>query len=151
MGTAATPTRANRTITVDFRDEATYFRVIKDGKAFIEFVLAFLLSLGFQLKHQAACRGGRGLTRHSHYVRVRLGGVTIWRMQCTRCKAVFTVLPHFILRYRQMPPDVARNALLATHGGLSLELCAVMCHISPMALYRLICALGQTASQHPYS
>src|SRR5712692_8396579 len=59
------------------------------------------------------------------------------------CKAVFTVLPHFVLRYRQMPPEVARNALLATHGGLSLELCAVICHISPMALYRLVCALGQ--------
>jgi hypothetical protein len=143
MDTAAKPTRANRTITVDFRDEATYFRLIKDGKAFVEFVLAFLLSLGFQLKHQATCRGGGCLTRHSHYVRVRLGGVTIWRMQCTRCKAVFTVLPHFILRSRQMRPDVARNALMATHGGLSLELCAVLCHISPMALYRLICALGQ--------
>jgi hypothetical protein len=35
MGTAATPTRENRTITVDFRDEATYFRLIGDGKAFI--------------------------------------------------------------------------------------------------------------------
>jgi len=56
---------------------------------------------------------------------------------------VFTVLPHFVLRYRQMPPEVARDALLATHGGLSLELCAVIGHISPMALYRLICALGQ--------
>src|ERR1700752_4298628 len=41
-----------------------------------------------------------------------------------------------------MRPEVARNALLATHGGLSLELCAVICHISPMALYRLVCALG---------
>ena len=41
-----------------------------------------------------------------------------------------------------MHPDVARNALLATHGGLSLELCAVICHLSPMALYRLVCALG---------
>src|SRR5438876_9206528 len=41
-----------------------------------------------------------------------------------------------------MRSDVARNALLATHGGLSLELCAVIGHISPMALYRLICALG---------
>jgi hypothetical protein len=38
---------------------------------------------------------------------------------------------------------MARNALLATQGGLSLELCAVICHISPMALYRLLCALGQ--------
>jgi hypothetical protein len=143
MGTAAKPTRENRTITVDFRDEATYFRLIKDGKAFVAFVLAFLRALGFQLKHQATCRGGRGLTRHSPDVRVRLGGVTIWRMPCTRCKAVFTVLPHFVLRYRQMRPDVARNALLATHGGLSWGLCAVTCHLSPMALYRLICALGQ--------
>ena len=41
-----------------------------------------------------------------------------------------------------MRPAVARNALLATHGGLSLELCAVLYHISPMALYRLVCALG---------
>jgi hypothetical protein len=42
-----------------------------------------------------------------------------------------------------MHPEVARHALLAMHGGLSLELCAVIEHISPMALYRLICALGQ--------
>jgi hypothetical protein len=42
-----------------------------------------------------------------------------------------------------MRPDVAQNALLATHGGLSLELCAAIGHLSPMALYRLICALGQ--------
>jgi hypothetical protein len=55
---------------------------------------------------------------------------------------VFTVLPHFVLRYRQMRPDVARDALLATYGGLSLELCAVLYHISPMALYRLVCAFG---------
>ena len=142
LDTAATQTRRNRTITVDFQDETTYFRLLDDGKAFVEFVLAFFLALGFQLKHQATCDGGGCLTRHSHYVRVRLGGLAIWRLQCTRCRAVFTVLPHFVLRYRQMHPDVARDALLATHGGLSLELCAVMCHISPMALYRLVCALG---------
>src|SRR2546428_1989768 len=41
-----------------------------------------------------------------------------------------------------MRPEVARDALLATHGGLSLELCAVLYHISPMALYRLVCAFG---------
>jgi hypothetical protein len=41
-----------------------------------------------------------------------------------------------------MHPEDARNALLATHGGLSLELCAVLCHISPMAVYRLVCAFG---------
>jgi hypothetical protein len=143
LATAAARTRQNRTITVDFHDEATYFQLLGDGKAFVEFVLAFLLALGFQLKHKATCRGGGCLTRHSHYVRVRLGGLTIWRLQCTTCKAVFTVLPHFVLRYRQMRPEVARNALLAMHGGLSLELCAVISHISPMALYRLVCALGR--------
>src|SRR5438067_10010102 len=143
MGKAAKQTRENRTVTVDFRDEATYFQLLGDGKAFLECILVFLLAFGFQLKHKASCRGGGCLTRHSHYVRVRLGGVTIWRIQCTTCKAVFTILPHFVLRYRTMRPEVARDALLATHGGLSLEWCAVVCNISPMALYRVICALGQ--------
>src|SRR6266436_2222166 len=142
MGIAAKQTRENRTITVDFQNEATYFQLLADGRAFVECVLAFILSLGFQLKHKATCSGGGYLTRHSHYVRVRLGGLTIWRIQCTTCRAVFTVLPHFVLRYRQMRPDVARDALLATHGGLSLEICAVLYHISPMALYRLVCAFG---------
>src|ERR671931_1196437 len=143
MGQAAKRTRENRTITVDFRDDATYLQLLGNGKAFVEFVCAFLLSLGFQLTHKATCRGGGGLTRHSHYVRAGLGGLTIWRVQCTMCKAVFTVLPHFVLRYRQIRPEVARDALLATHGGLSLELCAVICHLSPMALYRLVCAFGR--------
>ncbi len=135
-------TRENRTITVDFQNETTYFQLLGDGKAFLECVLAFLFALGFQLKHKATCRGGGCLTRHSHDVRVRLGGLTIWRLQCTTCQAVFTVLPHFVLHYRQMRPEVARDALLATHGGLSLEICAVLYHISPMALYRLVCAFG---------
>ena len=142
MGKATKQTRENRTITVDFRDEATYCQLLGDGKAFLECVLAFMLSLGFQLTHKATCGGGGCLTRHSHYVRVRLGGVTLWRIQCTTCKAVFTVLPHFVLRSRQMRPEVARDALLAIHGGLSLELCAVLYHLSPMALSRLVCACG---------
>src|SRR2546427_6693443 len=143
MGKASKQTRTNRTITIDFQNETTYFQLLGDGKAFVECVLAFLLALGFQLAHKATCRGGGCLTRYSHYARARLGGLTIWRIQCTTCKAVFTVLPHFVLRYRQMRPEVAREALLATHGGLSLELCAVIHHISPMALYRLVCAFGQ--------
>ena len=119
-----------------------YVQLLGDSKAFVEFVVAFLLSLGFQLKHKAHCSSGGCLTRHSHYLRVRLGGLTIWRVQCTTCRAMFTILPHFVLRYRQMRPEVARDALLATHGGLSLEVCAVISHISPMALYRLLCAVG---------
>jgi hypothetical protein len=142
MRNTAGQTRENRTITVDFQNEATYVQLLGDGKAFVECVLAFILSIGFQLTHKATCGSGGCLTRHSHDVRVRLGSLAIWRVQCTMCKAVFTVLPHFVWRYRSMRPEVARDALLATHGGLSLELCAVIGHISPMALYRVVCAFG---------
>ena len=77
MGTTAKPTRENRTITVDFRSEATYFQLLGDGKAFLECVLTFVMSLGFQCTHKATCRGGGCLTRHAHDVRVRLGGLII--------------------------------------------------------------------------
>jgi hypothetical protein len=45
MAQAAVRTRHNRTITVDFHNEATYRQLLGDGKAFIECVLAFLLAL----------------------------------------------------------------------------------------------------------
>ena len=88
MGPTTKPTRQNRTITVDFHDESTYFQLLSDGKAFVELILAFMLSIGFQLTHKATCTGGGCLTRHSHYARVRLGGLTIWRIQCTSCIGV---------------------------------------------------------------
>jgi hypothetical protein len=143
MGQRAKPTRQNRTITVDFQEPSTYVQLIHDGKACVEFVFAFLLSLGFQLNHKAPCTGGGCLTRHSHDARIRLGGLTIWRIQCTSCKAVCTVLPHCVLRYRRLSPAVARQALIATHGGLSLAWCATIFPISTMSLYRVICACGQ--------
>ena len=59
MRNTARQTRENRTITVDFQNEATYFQLLGDGKAFVECVLAFLLSLGFQLKHKATCQRRR--------------------------------------------------------------------------------------------
>ncbi len=136
--------RTNRTIVIDFQDEATYHSHCHNGRTFIEFVVAFIISIGFQLRHKYDCPGGFDLTRHSHYMRVRLNGLVIWRIQCTRCKAVFTVLPHFVMRYRKMKPETAKEVLLATHGGLSLEYCAVLWNVSPMAIYRLICAIGRT-------
>ncbi len=137
------PSRQNRTITVDFNNEQTYHQLCGDGKGFIDFVVAFILSIGLQLKHKCNCPSER-LTRHSHYVRARINGSTIWRIQCTACRAVFTILPHFVLRYRKMKPKIAKKVLLATHGGLSLELCAVIENICPMALYRMICSIGRT-------
>ena len=47
MRTIARQTRENRTITVDFQNEATYFHLLGDGKAFVELVIAFVMSLGF--------------------------------------------------------------------------------------------------------
>ena len=88
MRSTARQTRENRTITIDSQNEATYMQLLGDGKAFLECVLAFVMSLGFQLKHKATCGGGGCLTRHSHYVRVRLGGVTT-RSRALPCEAVF--------------------------------------------------------------
>jgi hypothetical protein len=66
MRNTARQPHENRTITIDFQNEATYFQLLGDGKAFLECVLAFVLALGFQLKHKATCHGGGCLTRHSH-------------------------------------------------------------------------------------
>ncbi len=142
MSKRVKPPRQNRTITIDFNDETTYHRLCQDGPRFIDFVVAFILSIGFQLKHKCDCPGER-LTRHSHYARLRLDGLTIWRIQCTGCRAVFTVLPHFVLRYRKMKAEIAKKVLWETHGGLSLELSAVIQNVCPMGIYRLVCSVGR--------
>ena len=63
MGQTVKMPRGNRIITVDFQDESTYFRLMNDGKAFVECVLAFIRSLGFQLTHKSTCHGDDSLTR----------------------------------------------------------------------------------------
>ena len=124
MAQTTKATRQNRTLTVDFQDPSTYFELIRNGQAFVEFVLAFILSIGFQLAHKATCTGGGCVTRHSHYARIHLGGLTIWRIQCTSCQAVFTVLPHFALRYRRMSPEVGcRTSLSCISKGVG-DFCA---------------------------
>ena len=138
-------TRENRTLSVDFNDKSTYHRLIENRKIFIEFIIAFIVKIGFQLKHKTGCCGGFSLTPHSSYVRVRLNDLKIWRIQCTKCKVVFTVLPHFALRYLSMTPEDAQKALLATSGGLSLEVSAKILNVTPMAIYRLLCAIGSTS------
>src|SRR5919199_684201 len=143
MGQTANRSRDNHTITVDLQDETTSVPLLGTGKAFVELGLAFILSWGFQLKPRTTWDGGGWLTRHAPSVRVRLGGIPLWRGQGTRCQAGFTGLPPFVLRYRQRRPAGARNALLATPGGLSVALWAVISPSSPRALYPLVWALGQ--------
>jgi hypothetical protein len=43
-------TRTNRTITIDFQDETTYFQALGDGKASVELVMAFILSISMPAK-----------------------------------------------------------------------------------------------------
>ena len=114
MAQTTKATRENRTITVDFNDEATYFELLSNGKAFVEFILAFLLSLGFQLHNKSTCDGGGSLTRHSHDARVRLGGLTMWHMPCTRCRAVFTALPDVTVRYPKRRPEASRGGRIVS-------------------------------------
>lgn len=136
----------DRSLTVDFHNEATYHQLRQDGRAFVEFVVAFITALGFQLAHKCGCPGGCALTRHSSYTRVRVGNLVIWRLQCKHCRAVFTIMPQFVLRYRSMTPEHAKQALLAVYGGLSLEWTAmVVPDVSPMGVYRLLCSFGHAS------
>ena len=122
MGPAATPPpHHHHTSTVDCQAEAPSCRLLHDGKALGEVGLALSLARGLQLPHTAPCRGGGGLTRHSPYGRGRLGGLSLWHLQCPRCTAVVTGLPPAVLRYRSLRPEGARAVLVATPGGLSWE------------------------------
>jgi hypothetical protein len=96
MRSTAPPPREHRTITVDILQETTSFPMLGDGQAFLPCVMAFVMAIGFELKHKASSCGGWRLARHSPSVRVRLAGVPLWCIQCTTCTAVFTVLPHFV-------------------------------------------------------
>jgi hypothetical protein len=59
MGQAAKRSRENRTITVDFQDETTYFQLLGNGKAFVELVLAFPHSTRFSGKRIVSYGEGR--------------------------------------------------------------------------------------------
>jgi hypothetical protein len=57
-------------MTGDF-DETTSFRLLGAGKAFVAFVLACALALGFQLSPKVSSRGHGCLTRPAHDARGR--------------------------------------------------------------------------------
>ena len=61
MCTAAKPTQEDRTITVDFRDEATYFRLIEIDQAFVEQVDNVLCVLADEVGHTLRNHNGRGV------------------------------------------------------------------------------------------
>jgi hypothetical protein len=56
MRTHTRQPRDNRTIPVDFQNEAPYYQLLGDGKAFVECILACVLALGFPRKTQGHLR-----------------------------------------------------------------------------------------------
>jgi hypothetical protein len=143
MRHTARQTRDHRTITIAFPHDAPYGQLLGDGKAWVACIVAVLRALGSPLTPKARGRGGGCRTPHAHDRRARLGGRTIWHVQCPPCNAVCTVLPHVVWRSRSRPPAVAREALVAIPGGRSLEWWAGSGPLSPMTRSRLVGALGQ--------
>src|SRR6266540_3618414 len=92
--------RSNRTINVEFGEEEKYLSLLQSAATYLSAIVGYLVTIGASLRHKKNCKGGYELTRHSHYE--RRNGITIWRVECKKCRAVFTVLPHFIIRYKDM-------------------------------------------------
>jgi hypothetical protein len=104
-------TREHRTITVDVHNQATSLQFIGDGKTLIACVVAFLLALGVQRTHNASCRSGGCLTRHSHSLRVRRcarsSAISLrWLVEVAEHRAAFS--PYFLhdVRVTQVQLDV---------------------------------------------
>src|SRR6266446_1401397 len=114
-----TQKRSNRTIYVEFGEEEKYSSLLQSATAYLSAIVGFLITIGASLRHKKNCVGGLELTRHSHYE--RRNGITIWRVECKKCGAVFTVLPHFIIRYKDIKIAEAEKALICLLGGLSFE------------------------------
>jgi Domain of unknown function (DUF6431) len=99
----------------------------KRHKAFLEFIQP-LLSAQLQVEqHHAGCSDQSHYTIHSQRNRQlqSLLGVKetlpICRVRCQNCRAVFTVLPSFILRYRRQDSDCL-GKLLEMNLGMGLTL-----------------------------
>src|SRR5262245_9108168 len=65
LGNVATRPRQNRTITVASHDDNDLYHMLGNGKVCLEWVLACILPISFQLKPKTTCRGGGGLTLRS--------------------------------------------------------------------------------------
>ena len=145
MGTAAQPTRENRTITINFQNETTYFQLLGDGKAFVEFVVAFLLSLGFQLAHKASCGGGGCLPPPLPLYACPAG----WshHLACPVYAMQSGIHGPPALRLTLSPDAPGGRPRCLTGHAWRAQFGAVRCALPslPMALYRLVCAFGHSS------
>ena len=116
-----------RTAIVYFGPERADYLKLAEAEAsseFLEYIQAPLQAqLGAEL-HKETCRALSRYTGHGRRMR-RLQGwvgeaqeIPIHRVRCCECRAVFTVLPSFIMRYRRQDTDCLEKLLrlsLAMH------------------------------------
>lgn len=137
----------NRTIVADLGDERQYRELISQGTFQIfQVLLAFLVTNQISLRHKDSCSASLShLTPFGFYFRKR-NNLFIFRIQCSRCKATFSVLPHFLVRYRSQPASVFEKALIAYHGGLSFEnVFRLFPEITPSNFYSFLCHIGSSS------
>ena len=120
----------NRTAIVYFGPTPQdYLDLVESGakhKAYIEYIQQPLAAQLTPDKHKSACAETSRYTVHSQIER-RLQGsqsapatLPICRVKCCSCRAVFTVLPSFIARYRRQDTD-SLGKLLEMSLGMGLS------------------------------
>ena len=119
----------NRTAIVHFgATKQDYLDLVQseDRKPLIEYLQAPLTAQLSPERHKPCCRDTSRYTIHAlreRQVQGWLGPVEtipICRVRCQSCRAVFTVLPSFILRYRRQDADCL-GKLLELNLGMGLS------------------------------
>ena len=124
------PRNQNRTAIVYFGStQQAYLDLVASGKrhqAYIEYIQKPLQAQLTPDKHKLVCSDPSRYTVHSQIERQLQGWqgekqtVPICRVKCCCCRAVFTVLPSFIARYRRQDTDCLGKLLEMSLGmGLS--------------------------------
>jgi len=175
--TASPPKRQNRTLVLHLGNTLAEYQASLSTKVGLQALIqrveiADSLNWGcLATGHQAGCPRQLHFTHHEDYTRhiKHFDGtqslVTIVRVRCLDCGAVFTILPSFVVRYKRYDTDaieklmillfIAEDSYRMAHvsqalgvdtqrAGTWTALETVGHHvISPMALWRLVQWLGQ--------
>lgn len=105
-----------------------YLKLIQAGErsAFIQFIQRPLQEQLVSAMHNSGCAATSGYTVHGLRER-RVQGwlgetrvIPICRVRCQSCRAVFTVLPSFLMRYRRQDTDCL-GKLLELNVGMGLS------------------------------
>jgi hypothetical protein len=150
--------RQRRTVSVDFGLAIEqYARAHGDTATFLERVTA-VMRVVTHVEHREGCPGLHRYTRHSvrgrpiHRKGARPVRVPISQIRCRDCRAVFTILPSFVLRYQRYEVHLAQSLLeynlvmnvsYRFQGQILGDLNPELAGTTPMSLWRLMTWLGR--------